>query len=125
PSGAARSRGAARAAVGARHMFATLFFSRSEITAADGCQRDDTGVARLDTTVAPYLQALGMRGTGSLVTARTATSASKCTHYGDSLSASWDQATSLAQRYGWSFVSATATYPHRLSSLTPVQQWSE
>jgi len=125
PSGAARSRGAARATVGAGRRYATLLFSRSEITAADGCKRDDTGIARLDTTVAPYLQTLGMRGTGSLVTAKTATSASRCTHNGDSLAVSWDKATSLAQRYGWSFVSATATYPLRLSSLTPARQWAE
>src|SRR5579859_5128216 len=91
----------ARPAAAASQVYATLFFSRSEITAADSCTPDDTGIARLDTTVAPYLQSLGMAGTGSLVTKSTQTSANNCTHGGDSLTASWDQATSLAQTYGW------------------------
>jgi len=115
----------ARPAAAASQVYATLFFSRSEITAADSCTPDDTGIARLDTTVAPYLQSLGMAGTGSLVTKSTQTSANNCTHGGDSLTASWDQATSLAQTYGWHFVSATATYPADISSLTPAQQQAE
>src|SRR5690348_7948740 len=45
-------------------MYATLYFSRSEVTAADACTPDDGGIARLDTTVAPYLQSLRMAGTG-------------------------------------------------------------
>ena len=114
-----------RAAQPSDQIYATLFFSRSEITAADGCAEDDTGIARLDTTVAPYLQSLGMTGTGSLVTKKTHTTKNNCTHGGDSLTASWDQATSLAQSYGWSFVSATATYPANISSLTPAQQQAE
>ena len=115
----------ARAAHSAGQIYATLFFSRSEISAADGCQEDDTGIARLDTTVAPYLQSLGMTGTGSLVTKKTQTTTNNCTHSGDSLTASWDQATSLAQTYGWSFVSATATYPGDISSLTPAEQQAQ
>src|SRR5690242_1698450 len=47
--------------------FVTLLFSRSEISAADNCVEDDTNIARLDTVVAPYLQSLGMAGTGTLV----------------------------------------------------------
>lgn len=121
---AAPARGAG-AAQPANQIYATLYFSRSEITAADACQQDDTGIARLDTTVAPYLQSLGMIGVGSLVTKKTMTSSSICTHGGDSLTASWDQATSLAQTYGWNFVSATATYPAHISSLTPAQQQAE
>ena len=109
----------------ARHMYATLLFSRSEVTAADGCVPDDTGIARLDTTVAPYLRSLGMTGTGSLVTGVTRTTSDMCTHGGDTLAASWDQATSLAQAYGWSFVSATATYPWNLDQLTPARQQAE
>jgi hypothetical protein len=122
PEGAARGTRAAQPADG---IYATLFFSRSEITAADDCVEDDTGIARLDTTVAPYLQSLGMTGTGSLVTKKTQTDSNNCTHGGDSLNVSWDQATSLAQTYGWSFVSATATYPGDLSSLTPAQQQAQ
>src|SRR5215471_16377936 len=51
--------------------FVTLLFSRSEISAADNCVENDNSIARLDTTVAPYLKSLGMTGTGTLVTART------------------------------------------------------
>lgn len=114
-----------RPAAAARKTYATLLFSRSEITGADGCTPDNTGIARLNTTVAPYLQSLGMAGTGSLVTGRTYLRKNDCTHRGDSLTASWDQATSLAQTYGWRFVSATATYPSDISSLTPAQQRAE
>jgi hypothetical protein len=124
-TGGTQAPGTGRAAAAARQMYATLLFSRSEATAADGCQPDDTGIARLDTTVAPYLQSLGMTGTGSLVTAKTRKTVNNCTHGGDSLTASWSQATSLAQNDGWSFVSATATYPADLTSLTPQQQQAE
>src|SRR5215471_18252715 len=51
--------------------FVSLLFSRTEISAADNCVEDDDSIARLDTTVAPYLQSLGMAGTGTLVNART------------------------------------------------------
>jgi len=114
-----------RPAAGASKIYATLYFSRSEITGADGCAPDDTGIARLDTPVAPYLKSLRMTGTGSLVTAKTYKTADNCTHSGDSLTASWAQATSLAQTYGWHFVSATATYPADITSLPPAQQQAE
>src|SRR5262249_4972833 len=45
--------------------FVTLLFSRTEISAADNCVEDDDNIARLDTTVAPYLQSLGMAGAGT------------------------------------------------------------
>ena len=114
-----------RPAAAASQMYATLLFSRSEITGADACTADDTGIARLDTTVAPYVQTLGMAGTGSLVTDKTRKTANNCTHGGDSLTASWAQATSLAQTYGWHFVSATATDPDNITSLSPTQQQAE
>lgn len=114
-----------RPAAAASKMYATVYFSRSEITAADACAPDDTGIARLDTTVAPYLHSLGMSGTGSLVTGKTHKTANNCTHNGDSLTASWAQATSLAQTYGWHFVSATATYPDNITALSPAQQQAE
>ena len=59
------------AAPSARQRYVTLFFSRSEITAGRRLPPDDPGIARLDTTVAPYLQSMGMSATGSLVTAKT------------------------------------------------------
>ena len=114
-----------RLAAAVTKMYATMYFSRSEITAADACTPDDTGIARLDTTVAPYLRSLRMSGTGSLVTGKTRKTATNCTHNGDTLNASWAQATSLAQTYGWHFVSATATYPADITSLPPLQQQSE
>jgi hypothetical protein len=103
--------------------FVTLLFSRSEISAADNCVEDDTNIARLDTTVAPYLQSLGMAGTGTLVTKRTDDTTRHCTHYNDDLTASWADATNLAQNFGWSFVSHTATYPtlQQIENFTPAE----
>jgi hypothetical protein len=103
--------------------FVTLLFSRSEISAADNCVEDDTNIARLDTVIAPYLHSLGMAGTGTLVTKRTDDTTRHCTHYNDDLTASWADATSLAQNYGWHFVSHTATYPslQQIENFTPAQ----
>ncbi len=107
--------------------FATLLFSRSEMTAADNCTADDTGIARLDTTVAPYLQSLGMTGVGTLETGVTGDTSNFCTHGGDSVTASWADAQNLATSYGWSFGSATATYPGPalMAKLTPAQQYQQ
>jgi Bacterial Ig domain len=105
--------------------FVTLLFASSEVTAADNCVSDDDGIARLDTVVAPYLQSLGLSATGTLVTGLTQPSTPRCTHYNDSLGASWTDATNLAQNYGWSFVSHTATYSGRLSTLPPAQQFDQ
>jgi hypothetical protein len=105
--------------------FVTLLFSRTEMGAADGCVSDDTGIEPLGTVVAPYLQSLGMTGTGTLVTGKTNATARVCAHSGDSLTASWDDATDLAKYYGWSFVSHTATYPANMSKLTPAQLYAE
>ena len=113
----------ARSAAAAPGPFVTLLFSRTEISAADNCVEDDNSIARLDTTVAPYLHSLGLAGTGTLVTARTQPTTRFCTHYNDDLTASWADATSLAQAYGWKFVSHTATYPtlQQIQNLTPAQ----
>ena len=103
--------------------FVTLLFSRSEISAADNCVEDDTNIATLDGTVAPYLQSLGMAGTGTLVTKKTGDTTRNCTHYNDDLTASWADATNLAQNFGWSFVSHTATYPTlaQIQNFTPAE----
>ena len=113
------------AALSSRQRYATLFFSRSEITASDNCQPDNQGIARLDTTVAPFLASMRMSATASLVTGNTTKTNYACTHDGDSLSASWAQATALAQNFRWRFVSATATYPGDLSQLTAAQARAE
>jgi hypothetical protein len=105
--------------------YVTLLFSRSELTAADGCVSDDSGIARLDTAVAPYLRSLGMTGTGTLTTGVTQATAPNCVHGGDSLSASWADAASLAGNFGWSFVSHTATYPPQLAKLTATQSYAQ
>ena len=122
PAGTASTRNAT-----ATGPFVTLLFSRSEISAADNCVENDTNIARLDTTVAPYLKSLGMAGTGTLVTAKTGDTTRNCTHYNDDLTASWADATNLANTYGWHFVSLTATYPSlaKIQSLTPPQAMAE
>jgi hypothetical protein len=122
-AGAAPARGAAATA----GPLVTLLFSRTEISAADNCVEDDASIARLDTTVAPYLHSLGMAGTGTLVTDRTGATTRHCTHYNDDLTASWADATNLAQNYGWKFVSHTATYPslQQIENFTPAQAYAQ
>jgi len=117
----------ARSAANPPGPFVTLLFSRTEISAADNCIEDDDSIARLDTTVAPYLKSLGMAGTGTLVTARTDATTRHCTHYNDDLTASWADAANLAQNFGWKFVSHTATYPSlaKIQTLTPNQAQAE
>jgi hypothetical protein len=118
--------GAAPAAAGPPGPFVTLLFSRTELTAADNCVANNTSIARLDTTVAPYLYSLGMRGTGTIVTSRTDAVNARCVHYKSTKSASWSQAANLGSAYGWSFVSHTATYPTGdLSKLSATQAFAE
>jgi hypothetical protein len=105
--------------------YATLVFSRTEITAADGCVVDNRRIARLDTVVAPYLAARGMAATGTLTTDATKPAQLACTHERASMMASWAHATSLAQQFGWTFASHTATYPPNLADLTPAQSAAE
>jgi hypothetical protein len=107
--------------------FVTLLFSRTEMSAADNCVEDDDNIATLDGTVAPYLQSLGMAGTGTLVTKKTGDTTRNCTHYNDDLTASWADATNLAQNYGWSFVSHTATYPGlaAIENFTPAEAYAQ
>jgi hypothetical protein len=115
----------AQAALAPPGPFATLLFSRTEMTAADNCVVINTNIARLDTTVAPYLRSLGLRATGTLVTGKTKANAVTCTHNKSSMTASWAQAATLATDSGWSFVSHTATYPSNLSTLTAAQSQAE
>jgi hypothetical protein len=117
--------GSSEAAPAAPGPYVTLLFSRTEMTAADNCVTNNAGVARLDTTVAPYLTSLGLRATGTLVTDRTKANALTCVHDMSSMSASWAQATSLSTTHGWRFVSHTATYPSNLAALTPTQARAE
>lgn len=106
--------------------YVTMLFSRTEMTAADNCTPENSGIAQIDTTVAPYLQSLGMSATGTLETGNMKQTDPLCVHYGDSLSTSWADATKLAHNYSWSFGSATATYPVRkLNHLSPAQAYAE
>lgn len=116
-----------RAGTGSSGEYVSLLFSRTEMGAADGCVPDGDGIATLGGDVAPWLQSQGLAATGSLVTGRTQDTTETCTHGNDSLTASWADATGLAQAYGWSFVSATQTYPGpaKLASLTPLQSWQQ
>jgi hypothetical protein len=122
PAGTVGATGADPAAAGP---FATLLFSRTEVTAADGCVPADRRVARLDTKVAPYLAARGLTATGSLTTGVIDEVELRCTHGGASMMASWTQASALAEQFGWSFVSHTATYPKDLAGLSPEQAEAE
>lgn len=123
----------ARPADGPNGEYVSLLFSRTEVTGADtpagatACQPDDDYIARLDTMVAPYLQSLGLTATGTLQTSAVQPTTGKCVHGGDSEMASWADAANLADNYGWTFGSATATYPGPTvtPNLTPTQQWAE
>ncbi len=103
----------------------TLLFSRTEMTAADNCVVNNTGIARLDTTVAPYLTSLQMTGTGTLTTGPTKASALFCTHTNSSMTASWANATALTNQHNWSFTSHTATYPSNPGGFTPAESQAE
>ena len=91
--------------------FATILFSRTEITAADNCVPRDTNIARLDTAVAPYLKSLGLTATGTLTPDRISQSTRRCVHYNDTMMGSWADAQSLSANFGWTFVSHTADLP--------------
>lgn len=102
--------------------YLTLLFSRSAVTASSNCVANDTGVARLDTVVAPALSSLGLHPTGSIETGVTKQDSLWCGHYKETQFASWSVAQRLASQYGWSFVSHTATYPYNetmWSALSP------
>ncbi len=63
----------------------------------------------------------------TLVTKKTGDTTRNCTHYNDDLTASWADATNLAQNYGWSFVSHTATYPGlaAIQNFTPAEAYAQ
>jgi Putative Ig domain len=105
--------------------YVTLLFSRTEMTAADDCVANGQGIATLAPMVAPYLKSLGLSATGTLQTGPTREGIRFCTHFRDSLAASWADAANLATSFGWSFGSHTATYPSNLANLTPEQSYAE
>lgn len=103
----------------------TFLFSRTEITGAINCVPNDTGVARLDDEIAPYLASKGMTASGTLVTSRIKETSRVCTHANASMMGSWADASMLSERYGWTFVSHTATYPLDISALSPERKYAE
>jgi hypothetical protein len=105
--------------------FITLLFSRSEVSAADDCIRDDRRVATLGGTVAPYLASLGMAGVGTIQTGATKQSVLACVHYRETTAASWDIASWLSRTYGWRFTSHSATYAMSWSTMSPQRIWAE
>jgi hypothetical protein len=115
----------ARTAAATPGPYATFLFSRTEMVGAVNCVANGTGIARLDTEVAPYLASLGMSATGTLVTGKIGTTSRVCTHEKASLMGSWADATSLQRTFGWRFVSHTATYPSNLPSLSSSQKYAE
>jgi hypothetical protein len=105
--------------------YVTLLFSRSEITTADNCVANDSGVIRLDTGVVPELARRGISGTGSVETGVTGEHSNVCLHAKSTLAASWDQLATLRDSYGWSFVSHSRTYATNWTTMTRDQQWNE
>jgi hypothetical protein len=127
---AAGTTGVARPATSAAYPapgpFFTFLFSRTEMTAAISCVPNSTNIARLDTDVAPYLASKGFTASGTLQTGTIQASSWVCTHSRSSMMGSWADATNLARRYAWTFVSHTATYPTaNMETLTPQRQYAE
>ncbi|MDX6592475.1 MAG: hypothetical protein QOJ13_1671 [Gaiellales bacterium] len=104
--------------------YLTLMFSRSAITAADGCTAIDN-VARLDTVIAPELQRRGLVGTGTVQTGVTSENARGCIHSKRTLSASWSDLASLRDTFGWRFVSHSRSFATNLANLSHAEQVSE
>ncbi len=108
--------------------FVELIFSRTEVSAADGrpCKAADANVARLDTTIEPFLQSLGLSATGSIETGPTRQSTFWCSHFLETMATSWSLAQQLSTQ-GWTFVSHSLDYPSasKWSAMTPGQQWDE
>jgi hypothetical protein len=96
--------------------YLTLLFSRTAVTGASDCSQDDTGVARLDTVVAPTLAQMGLDPMGTIETGPTRPSTYWCGHYNSTLFASWDLARQLAAQDGWTFGSHSASYPDSQSA---------
>jgi hypothetical protein len=104
--------------------YLTLLFSRSAITAAEGCQAA-AGVARLDTVVAPEFARRGLAGTGSVQIGATSENDRGCIHGRRTLSASWSDLASLRDNFGWRFVSHSRTFATNLGSLGRAAQVAE
>jgi hypothetical protein len=86
---------------------------------------NNTGVARLDTVVAPELRRRGLQGTGTVQTGVTREDTHSCVHGGRSLGASWNELAQLRDGYGWDFVSHSSTFATNIAGLSAGERWDE
>jgi hypothetical protein len=105
--------------------FVTILFSRSEMSVADNCTENTTGVVPTDLVVAPELVRRGYAATGSVETGVTTDATRACLHYSQTLAGSWADLAMLRDVYGWSFVSHSRNYRTDLATLPPEDKQSE
>jgi hypothetical protein len=101
--------------------YLTLSFGRTQWVTAKNCVRlpNTVDLGR----VAAELDARGLTGTGNVVTGRTPETGLACFN-GYVLHPGWARIATLRDQRGWTFVSASKTYP-KFASLTPEQQLDE
>jgi hypothetical protein len=101
--------------------YLTLSFGRTQWVTAKNCVRlpNTIDLGR----VAAELDARGLAGTGNVVTGRTPETGIGCFN-GYVLQPGWTRLATLRDQRGWTFVSASKTYPN-FASLTPEQQLDE
>lgn len=117
-----RSEAVAQASAEPTKAMITLLFGRTQWVSTDLKCVPLAGSVPLD-AVAAAMGERGISGTGNVVVARTQESTRECynryVHH-----PSWADLAMLRDTYGWSFVSAGATYTY-LTTLTPEQQYTE
>jgi hypothetical protein len=101
--------------------YLTLSFGRTQWVTAKDCVRLPNTVDL--GTVATELDGRGLVGTGNVVTGRTPETGLRC-FGGYVLHPGWDRLAQLRDDRGWTFVSASATYPN-FATLTAEQQRME
>jgi len=101
--------------------YLTLSFGRTQWVTAKNCVRmpNTIDLGR----VAAELETRGLVGTGNVVTSRTPGTGTRCFN-GYVLHPGWARLAALRDDRGWTFVSASKTYPN-FASLTPAEQFDE
>ena len=101
--------------------YLTLSFGRTQWVTTKDCVRlpNTVDLGR----VAAELSGRGLSGTGNVVTGRTPETGFRCFH-GYTTHPGWARLARLRDENGWTFVSASKTYPN-FASLTPEQQLDE
>ena len=109
------------ASAAATRPFLTIAFGRTQWVTTSKC------VPLANTVnlgaVADAMAQRGLVGTGNVVVGRTLEHDQLCWK-GYTLHPSWDQLAVLRDTYGWTFISASVTYPD-MTTLTPDEQWTE